>query len=170
MSDIPLGQPIAARALRDCCGSFATGVTVITTRTPEGDHGMTASSFMSVSLDPPLVSISLDRRSRMLGRLRQSGRYAVNILSRHMRPHALHFAGRPDEALTDLFLERHGLPVLRDAAAVILADVVRQVEAGDHVLVLGHVRHLDHDRTAAPLLFHAGRFGGLDSRDALCAG
>ena len=53
-----------ARTLRNACGSFATGVTVITTRTAEGDHGMTANAFMSVSLEPPLISISLDHKSR----------------------------------------------------------------------------------------------------------
>lgn len=161
MSDTTAMDTIDPRALRDCCGSFATGVTVITTRTPEGDHGMTANAFMSVSLDPPLISISVDRRSKMLCKVRKSGRYAVNVLSQNMRLHALHFAGRPNETLTDLFLEHHGLPILRDAAAVIVADVVQQVEAGDHVLLLGHVRYLDHDPAAAPLLFHAGQFGSL---------
>lgn len=161
MADSTPLDTIDPRALRDCCGRFATGVTVVTTRTPEGDHGMTAIAFMSVSLDPPPISISLGSRSKMLGKLRQSGRYAVNILSQEMRPHALHFLGRTDETLTDMFHEQHGLHGLREAAAVIVADVVQQVEVGDHVLVLGHVRHLDHDPTAAPLLFHAGQFGSL---------
>ena len=57
---------IAPRALRDACASFATGVTIVSTTTKDGDHGMTANAFMSVSLDPPLISISLDRSSRML--------------------------------------------------------------------------------------------------------
>ncbi len=157
---------IDPRALRDCCGKFATGVTVITTRTPEGAHGMTVSAFMSVSLDPPLISISVNNQSKMLGKIRDAGCYAVNILSRDMEPHALHFAGRRDDSLTNLFQERHGLPTLRGAAAIIVADVVHQVEAGDHVLLLGHVRNLDHDHAAAPLLYHAGQFGGLAAHPA----
>ena len=161
MSDAAAIDTIDPRALRDCCGRFATGVTVVTTRSLEGDHGMTVSAFMSVSLDPPLVSVSLNRRSKMLDKVRTSGRYAVNILSLDMRPHAMHFAGQPDETLTDLFWEHRGLPVLREAAAVIVADVVQQVEAGDHVLLLGHVRHLDHDPEAPPLLYHGGQFGSL---------
>lgn len=161
MFDNTAMDTIDPRALRDCCGSFATGVTVITTRTSEGDHGMTANAFMSVSLDPPLISISVGRRSKMLGKVRKSGRFAVNILSQNMRLHAMHFAGRPDETLADIFLEHDGLPILRDAAAVIVADVVQQVEAGDHVLFLGHVRYLDRDPAAAPLLFHAGQFGSF---------
>lgn len=163
MSDAAVLDRIDPRALRDCCGRFATGVTVITTRTADGDHGMTASAFMSVSLDPPLISICLDRRSKMLGEIRKSGRYAVNILSRDLHPYALHFAGKPDATLPNMLDDRHGLPVLRGAAAVMVADVVKQVEAGDHVLFLGHVKHLDHDPEADPLLFHAGQFGSLSA-------
>lgn len=169
MYDNTVLDAIDPRELRDCCGRFATGVNVITTRTAEGDHGMTASAFMSVSLDPPLICISVSRSANMLARMRASGRYAVNILSEDMRGHALHFAGRGDGTLTDLFQDRHGLPVLRGAAAVIVADVVQQIEAGDHVIFLGHVRHLDRDPAAAPLVYHAGQFGNLASRPSLCA-
>ncbi|MEQ3626635.1 MAG: flavin reductase family protein [Celeribacter sp.] len=157
---------IDLKALRDCCGRFATGVTVVTTRTPEGDHGMTVSAFMSVSLDPPLVCISVGRGARMLPKLRASGRYAVNILAEDMRAHAMHFAGRPDAALSDLFEDRHGLPVLRGAAAVLVTDVAQTVEAGDHVLLIGAVRHAAHSLAARPLLHHAGQFGGVSAHAA----
>ena len=150
-------------ALRTCCGRFATGVTVVTTRTPEGDHGMTISAFMSVSLDPPLVCISVGCGARMLPILRASGRYAVNILAEDMRAHALHFAGRSNAGLRDPFEDRHGLPVLRGATAVLVADVVQTVEVGDHVLLIGKVRHLEHRPMARPLLHHAGQFGGVSS-------
>ncbi|MPT48544.1 MAG: flavin reductase [Sphingobium sp.] len=161
MPDIAFPDTIDGRSLRDCCGRFATGVTVITTRTPEGDHGMTVSAFMSVSLTPPLICISVNSRSRLLPKVLVSGRYAVNILSDTMHDHALHFAGRPNEALTNLFREQHGLPVLRAAAAILVADIVQQVEAGDHVLLVGHVRYLDSDPAAKPLVYHAGQFRGL---------
>lgn len=157
---------IAPQALRECCGRFATGVTVVTTRTPEGDHGITISAFMSVSLDPPMVCISVGTGSRMLPKLRASGRYAVNILAEDMRAHALHFAGRPDAALSDLFARHEELPVLRGAAAVIVTRVVQEVEVGDHVLVIGRVAHLEQSPTARPLLHHAGRFGGVSAHAA----
>lgn len=161
MPDTAAMDTVDPRALRDCCGRFATGVTVITTRTPEGDHGMTVSAFMSVSLDPPLICISVDNRSKMLPKVQASGQYAVNILSETMRDHALHFAGRSNAALTDLFREQHGLPVLRGAGAILVADLVQQVETGDHVLLVGEVRYLDSDPAARPLLYHAGQFGGI---------
>ncbi|MCJ2181285.1 flavin reductase family protein [Novosphingobium sp. 1949] len=152
---------ISPRRLRDCCGRFTTGVTVVTTRTALGDHGMTVSAFMSVSLDPPLIAVALDSRSRMLARVGVSGRFAVSVLAQSMHEHALHFAGRPNEALQDLFEERHGLPVLRAASAIMLADVAQRIEAGDHVLLLGKVTHLESDPAAAPLVYHAGQFHRL---------
>ncbi|AKH44348.1 flavin reductase (DIM6/NTAB) family NADH-FMN oxidoreductase RutF [Altererythrobacter atlanticus] len=161
MSDSAIFDATSIRALRDCCSRFATGVAVITTRTPEGDHGMTLSAFMSVSLDPPLICISVDKRAKMLPRIEASEQYVVNVLPEHMRAHALHFAGRPEAGLTDLFEERYGLPVLREAAAVIVTDLVQCVTAGDHVLLVGHVRHFRHDSFARPLLWYAGEFGSL---------
>ncbi|MBC7147327.1 MAG: flavin reductase family protein [Thioclava marina] len=154
---------IDPRDLRDACGSFATGVTVISTRTADGDHGMTANAFMSVSLDPPLITISLDHKSRMREKVRASGRYAVNILSHEMEGLAMHFAGRHDPAHADPFIERDGLPVVPGASTVFLTEVVQEVEAGDHTLFIGRVTEIERDLSAKPLLFCGGKFGALAS-------
>ncbi|MEM6748085.1 MAG: flavin reductase family protein [Pseudomonadota bacterium] len=161
MYDAAPENSVDSRALRQACGCFASGVTVVTTRTPQGDHGMTVSAFMSVSLDPPLICVSLGVGSKMVSKVRARQRYAVNVLTQSMRTHALHFAGRPDEELEDLFEDRHGMPALRGAAALLVADVVNEVEAGDHLLLVGQVCHIECDPTAPPLLYHAGQFGGL---------
>lgn len=102
MSDTDSIDVIDTRALRDCCARFATGGTVITTRTGEGDHGMTASAFMLASLDPPLICISVDAQSRMLPRIEAAERFTINILPEHMSAHALHYAGRSQREPTDL--------------------------------------------------------------------
>lgn len=140
MTSMTIDGTIDARALRDACGRFATGVTVITTLDAEGPHGMTANAFMSLSLDPPLIAISLDNNSRMLGKVRGAGAYAVNILAHGMEPVALHFAGRHDPALSRVLEIREGLPVLPGAAVQLIADVVNEVPAGDHTLFIGVVR------------------------------
>ncbi|MGA0543098.1 flavin reductase family protein [Neotabrizicola sp. VNH66] len=150
-----------ARDLRNACGSFATGVTVITTRTDEGDHGMTANAFMSVSLDPPLISISLDHKSRMRDRIRTAGRYAVSVLGGEMEHIAWHFAGRHNPDLSAILERRHGLPVVPGAAAIFLTEVAQEVEAGDHTLFIGRVTHLERRPEAEPLLFCGGRFARL---------
>lgn len=153
--------PIDPRALRDACGSFATGVTVISTATKDGDHGMTANAFMSVSLDPPLISISLDQSAKLLGKVRASRRYAVSVLSSDMEPLAMHFAGRSDPGIRDPFIHVEGLPIVPGASAVFISDVVQEFEAGDHVIFIGQVRHIECSQTAAPLLFHAGKFASI---------
>ncbi|WP_407495211.1 flavin reductase family protein [Pseudooceanicola sp. MF1-13] len=152
---------IDPRALRDACGRFATGVTVISTVTEDGDHGMTANAFMSISLDPPLISISLDRKARMLGKVREARRYAVSILTSGMEPLARHFAGRADPTVTQPFAHLQGVPVVPGASAVFVADVTQEVEAGDHVLFIGRVRHMELSDDAQPLLFYGGRFGAV---------
>lgn len=150
-----------ARQMRDACGSFATGVTVISTRTEDGDHGMTANAFMSVSLDPPLITISLDRNSKMLGKLRESGRYAVNVLADDMKPLAMHFAGRNDPGLGTIFAESDGLPIVPGSRAVFLTEVEKEVEAGDHTLFIGRVTSIKRNEQAQPLLFSDGKFAKL---------
>ena len=150
-----------ARDLRNACGSFATGVTVITTRTDDGDHGMTANAFMSVSLDPPLISISLDHKSKMRERIRASGRYAGSILGDDMEHVAWHFAGRHNEALSTILEDRHDLPVVPGAAAVFLTEVEQEVDAGDHTLFIGRVTHLERRAETGPLLFCGGKFARL---------
>ncbi|MFW5828803.1 MAG: flavin reductase family protein [Planctomycetota bacterium] len=152
-------RPIDTRALRRACGSFATGVTVITTRTEEGDHGMTANAFMSVSMNPPLLTISLDKKTRMLGHIRRSGRYAVNVLSGEMEHLAMHFAGKAQPGRGAVLLdERDGLPVLPRASAVFLTDVEQEFEVGDHVLFVGRVSEFEQNEDASPLLFCGGQF------------
>lgn len=161
MYDAPKPNPIDPRAFRDCCGRFATGVTVVTTRTREGDHGATVSAFMSVSLDPALIAVSLGKQSKLREKIQTAGRFAVNILGHDMQQHALHFAGRSDPTLENLFEEECELPVLRGASAVLIADVDNAWDAGDHTIFLGGVTHLKTHPATQPLLYHAGTFGSL---------
>ncbi len=145
---------------RRTCGRFGTGVTVITTRLEGRVHGMTANAFMSVSLQPPLVLVSINRRAKMCQLLEHTGRYAVSILREDQKDLALHFAGRPREGLTISFGERCGLPVLEGALGHVVARVVQRVDAGDHVLFIGEVEHME-SREGPPLLFYGGRFETL---------
>jgi len=154
------------KALRACCGQFATGVTVVTTRTEEGDHGMTVSAFMSVSLDPPLIGVCVGARSTLLARVRHAGRFAVSVLAQDMEAHAMHFAGRRNDTLQDLFEPCDGLPVLKGAGAVFTTDLVQQVTTGDHVILIGQVCSMAHDKAARPLLHHAGQFKSIASPDS----
>lgn len=152
---------VTPRGLRDACGLFGTGVNVISTRHSDGDHGMTANAFMSVSLEPPLISISIGHRAKMLPLLHEEGRFAVSTLSEGMESLAWHFAGRPDPSLSDPFVDLNDLPVIRDALACYVCDVVNAIEAGDHTIFIGEVRALLADPGARPLIFYKGRFGAI---------
>jgi flavin reductase (DIM6/NTAB) family NADH-FMN oxidoreductase RutF len=160
--DIPaaLGDDPAV-ALRRTLGMFATGVTIITMRVGEQVHGMTANAFMSVSLEPPLVLISVDRRAKMCGLLHQGRHYGVSVLLEGQDGLSDVFAGRAaDDAPEPRFHVLHDTPLVDGALAHFVACVERSYWGGDHSLFLGRV---EYARTGegAPLLFHGGRYGRL---------
>jgi flavin reductase (DIM6/NTAB) family NADH-FMN oxidoreductase RutF len=149
----------AARALRQVMGRFATGVTVVTTIDRNTIHGMTANAFLSVSLRPPLVLVSLGR-CRMNEMLPRTGRYGVSVLAHHQEHFASHFAAQRESPVEPEFVWQDGLPLLDGALAHLVCRVVDIHPAGDHVLWIGEVEHLHHGE-GEPLLFYSGRFGTL---------
>jgi flavin reductase (DIM6/NTAB) family NADH-FMN oxidoreductase RutF len=153
---------IDSHEFRRACGQFATGVMVITTRcVGDGDHGMTANAFMSISLDPPLIAISVAEKAKMLGRIRKASRFAVSILSRPMESIAWHFSGKMKHHLPEVFEECDGLPVIRNALAAFTADVAEEILAGDHTIFLGRVSSLIQGSEHEPLIFNRGHFAVL---------
>ncbi len=154
------GQEVAV-ALRRTLGMFATGVTVITTRQGAQVHGMTANAFMSVSLEPPLVLISVDRRTKMCGLLHEGWRYGVSVLCETQSALSDRFAGRAGD---DLPQPRFDLvkdtPLVEGALAHFVARVERSYWGGDHSLFLGRVEYA-RQGPGTPLLFHGGRYERL---------
>jgi len=151
-----------AVALRQTLGMFATGVTVITTLVDEQVHGMTANAFMSVSLEPPLVLISVDRRTKMCTILHEDAPYGVSVLADDQRALSDRFAGRPaDGGSEPSFKIVHETPIVEGAAAHFVARVVRSYWGGDHSLFLGRVEFACFSERARPLLFHGGQYGRL---------
>lgn len=148
--------------LRRCLGTFPTGVTVVTYETPDGRRGVTVNSFVSVSLDPALVLVSIGAGARSRTGL-ESAPFAVNILGAHQSDVALHFAGRPSEGLRVPWRHDAPVPRLRECAAWLECLPWQTVEAGDHALFIGEVVAFGHDPAAAPLIFHAGAFAGKQS-------
>ena len=149
----------AANTFRQVMGRFATGVTVVTTVERDSVHGMTANGFLSVSLRPPLVLVSLGR-CKMNEMLPRSGRYGVSVLSHEQQHFAAHFAAQTTSPVEPTFTWQGGLPLLEGAVAHLVCRVVDVHRAGDHMLWIGEVEYLDQ-RDAEPLLFYTGRFGTL---------
>ena len=151
------------RRLRDCFGRFATGVTIITTLDSEGNAtGLTANSFSSVSLDPPLVLWSLDKRSSQIDAFRVAEYYAINILAADQIDLSNLFATPNEDRFSNLSYSAGigGAPLLADCCAWIECRNLTTYEGGDHLVFVGEVQRFDHsDRPA--LLFLGGRYGVL---------
>lgn len=151
---------IDPRALRNALGRFATGVTVITTRTDSGKmEGMTANSFSALSLDPPLVLWSIRNQAPSLPSFLESGRFAVNILSCEQREVSSHFATPQAEKFEglDYVIGEGGCPIFEDSLAIFECETEKTVEGGDHLIMIGRVVHVAH-RDGEPLLFNAGKY------------
>lgn len=148
------------RMLRDCLGHFATGVTVITCEADGRPHGATVNAFTAVSLDPPLVLVSLDRNSKACGYL--DGRpFTVHVLHHQQDQLALHFAGKPNGDRVEWLPAADGLaPRLADSLAYLACTPWRSYDGGDHVLFLGEVKEFATG-DAEPLVFYLGKFRRL---------
>ena len=146
---------------RAALGMFATGVTIVTAVTAEGQPiGLTASSFNSVSLDPPLVLWSLASAAASLPAFRAGSHYAINILSAEQKSLAERFALKGADRWSGVSWDMGagGAPLLHGAAATFECFNRSRYEEGDHVIFVGEVERCTWRPGAAPLLFHGGRF------------
>jgi flavin reductase (DIM6/NTAB) family NADH-FMN oxidoreductase RutF len=163
----PVVRTFDKRQLRDVLGSFVTGVTVVTTVDAEGRmHGLTANSFSSVSLDPPLVLWSQATSAGSHSAFKDAQRFTINILAEHQYDLANHFATRSPDKFSgiDHDLGVDGLPLLRDCSAWLECKVVSRYPGGDHVIYVGSV---DCIRQSArrPLVFGGGQYLVADPHD-----
>ncbi|MCB8876694.1 flavin reductase [Acidisoma silvae] len=150
-----------ARQFRNALGSFATGVTVITARAADGsDVGVTANSFNSVSLDPPMILWSIGKNSSSLAAFMQAEHFAVHILAADQEQLSGRFAKSGTDKFAGIDIERGqgDVPLLKGAAARFQCRTAFRHEAGDHYILVGEVDAFDHD-DHAPLAFHGGRYG-----------
>ena len=161
--DAVRGVDLSPQGLRETMGAFCSGVVVVTAlgREPGAQPlGFTCQSFVSLSLDPPLISISPARTSSTWPRIREVGRFAVNVLahdhahlsSKFARSGADKYAGVSWRPAPD------GSPVLDGVSAWIECEVWREYDGGDHTIVIGEVTALGHDVRRPPLLYYRGGY------------
>jgi flavin reductase (DIM6/NTAB) family NADH-FMN oxidoreductase RutF len=156
--------PVDPADYRRVLGHFATGVTVVTSRDEAGPVGLAVNSFTSVSLDPPLVAICVNRASTTWPRIRAIGRFTVNILGADQEGVSRRFASTPGERFEGIGWRPSpsGSPLLEGGLAWIDAAVEAEHDAGDHILVVGRVVALDVVREGAPLVFYRGGYGRFE--------
>ncbi len=154
---------IDGKQFRKALGAFATGVTVVTARGSDGkDVGLTANSFNSVSLDPPMVLWSLDKKSSNRDAFMQTDHFAVHILSLDQEAVSNQFARSGNDRFAGLDVERgvHNIPLLGGCSARFECRTTYRYEGGDHVIFVGEVVSFESFERA-PLVFHSGRYGLL---------
>lgn len=153
--------PVSPAQMRNVLGHFASGIVIVTAAGPDGPVGFTCQSFASLSLEPPLVSFSPARTSSTWPRIRQIGRFCVNVLADHHEELSNAFA----RSGTDKFAGVHwrpapsGSPVLDGVCAWIDCALFDEFDGGDHTIVVGRVVDLGAKGARLPLLFHRGRYG-----------
>jgi flavin reductase (DIM6/NTAB) family NADH-FMN oxidoreductase RutF len=159
------GDAIASETFRRVMGHFVTGVTVVSAFDGERPLGITVNALSSVSLEPALVMVALDRRRFLTPIVRASGRYAVNVLSEEQQAMSDCFAGAPVEPGRDAFcgapwhLGATGLPLIDGAIATLECSVIETFSAGDHDLFIGRVDAIaSAEHHPMPLLYYRRRY------------
>lgn len=151
----------SAQEFRAALGMFATGVTIVTARTADGRVvGLTANSFNSVSLTPPLVLWSLSRAAASMAVFSAGSHYAINVLAADQKTLAERFAMKGADRWNGVTFDAGagGAPLLHGAAATFECFNRSRYEEGDHVIFVGEVERCTHRTGAMPLLFHGGRY------------
>jgi flavin reductase (DIM6/NTAB) family NADH-FMN oxidoreductase RutF len=152
-------------SFRTVLGHFATGVTIITAMDGDEPIGVSANSFTSVSLDPPLVLFCAAKASTTWPRIEAAGKFTVNILNEHQEDVCRVFATKGADRFSRIGwrTSANGQPILHDSLAYIDCEMQEQHDAGDHIIVVGRVQELGVLSEEGPLLFYRGGYGKFAS-------
>jgi flavin reductase (DIM6/NTAB) family NADH-FMN oxidoreductase RutF len=156
-------MPINSNLFRRVMGQFATGVTIVTTRAGDEIHGLTANSFCSVSLDPPLVLVCVDKKAHSHDRIKAGGNFAVNILKASQQALARRFAtnnlsAHERFAGIKFHAEMSGAPILQESLGWLDCRLVAAHAGGDHTIFIGEVLALGRHRGHKPLLYFNSKY------------
>lgn len=158
-------KPFESREFRNAMGSFLTGVTVITVEDEAGEiHGMTANSFTSVSLEPPIILVCIDHKSKTLQKINKANKFGVNILSEKQLDVSKLFANQKTEKnpAYEVEVDGYGVPIIKESISSLSCRVVKAQEVGDHTVLYGEVDNLMTGE-GEPLGFLKGKYISIDS-------
>lgn len=155
---------------RSALSQFATGVTVITTLDDQGEpHSMTANSFTSVCLDPPVILVCVAHGTNTYGFLKRMGRFGVNILRENQQEQGAYFAKKPEDRTGDVqysySASEEGIPILDDSMVFMCCQVIGSHDYGDHTVFLGEVKEVRRNESGVPLMFFQSRWYNPASGD-----
>lgn len=154
-----VAQKFDSQVLRNTLGTFATGVTIVSFEAKGKPAGMTANAFMSVSLDPALIVISVRDKSKLNEFVRMGDTYGVSVLNSNQEYISNHFGGRPDSDLNIDFDYVQGTPLIKGSQSHFVARTIDIHRAGDHFLLIGEIEYLSSSQEEKdPLLFYGGKY------------
>jgi flavin reductase (DIM6/NTAB) family NADH-FMN oxidoreductase RutF len=150
---------------RSVMAQFATGVTIITYEFEGRSVGMTANAFMSISIDPPLVLVSVKGTSRFLAALHVTSRFGISFLGEQQQHLSAHFGGKSIDGFQTEFRFYEGVPLIAGSLAYVVAHANQMHEAGDHILVIGAIEHMYLGEPSRPLVFYGGKYKQILGHD-----
>ncbi len=164
VADIPNLEPVDIAGFKAALGRWASGVTVVTSNTSDGPVGLAASSFSSVSLDPPLVMFCPAKTSRTWQQMQGGTHFGINILSASQAEVCNVFARPGDRfSLVEWAASSQGVPVLAGASAILECTYEAVHDAGDHDIVVGRVQSVGVVEDPSPLLYFRGQYGRFEA-------
>lgn len=146
-----------SREFRDAMGKFATGITVVATEEEGEVKGMTVNAFMSVSLEPQLIAISIDEKASMYQVLQDAGKFGISILTEEQKDLSMIFARQIEKDRDIPFEWLNGNPVIKGSLAMLSCNVKETAEAGDHMIFIAEVQELRINE-GEPVLFYGGKY------------
>ena len=145
------------KKLKEVAGSFPTGVTVVSINKPSGDtHGMTASSFLSLSLDPPMILFAVKKENEIVTYLKEGKKMGISILSEDMLDESNHFANIRLMKVPPVFFEEDEVKILKGSIAWYSVSITKIYNQGDHKIIICKIVNLDISSYKNPLLYYRG--------------
>lgn len=150
------------RLFRDAMGKFATGITIVTMDDHGETIGMTVNAFMSLSLQPKLIAVSIDKSASMYDKLNSTDKFGVSILSDKQKDLSMIFAKQKEKDREITYVEQDGVQVIENALATLSCTVKEKVEAGDHLIYIAEVTDL-HISDGEPVVYFGGKYRTIES-------
>lgn len=154
---------VDAKLFRSVMGLFTSGVTVVTYWADGKESGMTANSFISVSLDPPLVLISVKKEGRFNNFVKKGDQYGITFLAESQKNISSHFGGKFDENFNVPYFYENNTPLIKGGIGYVVAAAVDIHSAGDHLLYIAEIKYLSSAEQSKPLVFFGGKYKQIEA-------
>ena|SRR5690625_3679902 len=152
------------RLFRDAMGKFTTGITIVTINHNNQYTGMTVNAFMSISLHPKLIAISIDENAGLYNQLKNTKNFGISMLKEEQKDLSMIFARQKEQDREIEFIEQDGVPVIKNSLATLSCEVDQKIKVGDHLIIIAKVTDL-HIEDGSPILYFGGKYRTINQND-----